>query len=222
MVAVFGTLPEESFVVAEERCALHLRRMFEDAVALCTKLLWRHRHAHLDVLDFPFSPSSTIHPYAAVVNPFRSCLLFEVERCQNGIGTLAVSAVRVGKVARYVYLMRLNLLQQFAYYLHILLGHGQLLYLARLVEGQVEEVNLREWYAVVGACGASFASTDESFNLAYSLGVHIRRAFVLEELLDFGIHVLYYFVLAVAEYLVEAVDEVHEACHFFVAHSDVA
>ena len=49
VVAVFGTLPEQALVVAEERCALHLRRVLEDTVALAAKLLWRHRHAHLDV-----------------------------------------------------------------------------------------------------------------------------------------------------------------------------
>ena len=32
MIAVFGTLPEESFVIAHEGCRLHLRLMPEDGV----------------------------------------------------------------------------------------------------------------------------------------------------------------------------------------------
>ena len=130
VVAVFGALPEETLVVAEERCALHLRRVLEDAVALGAKLLRRHRHTHLDVLDFPLSPCAAIHPDAAVVEPLGACLLLEVDGSHHGVGTLAVSAVRVGEVAGYVYLVRLNLLEQFANDLNVSLAHRQLLYLA--------------------------------------------------------------------------------------------
>ena len=170
MVAVFGTLPEETLVIAEEGCALHLRRVLEDAVTLAAKLLRRHRHAHLNVLDFPFCPCAAIHPDAAVVEPCCTCLLLEVNGCEYGVRTLAVCAVRVGEVACHVNLMRLHFLEQRTYNLDVILRHRELLYLARLIEREVEEVDVVEGYAVVGAGCACLTATDESL-----YGAHLGR-----------------------------------------------
>ena len=76
--------------------------------------------------------------------------------------------------------------------------------------------------AVVGAGCASLATTDKALDGAHLLGIHIARTLLGEELLDVAVHLLYHLVLAVAEELVEAVDEVHEACYLLVAHSNVA
>ena len=79
-------------------------------------------------------------------------------------------AVRVGEVACHVNLMRLHFLEQRTYNLDVLLRHRKLLYLARLIEREVEEVDVVEGYAVVGAGCACLTATDESF-----YGAHLRR-----------------------------------------------
>ena len=196
--------------------------MFKNAVAFAAKLLRRHRHAHLDVLDFPLCPCTAVHPDAAVVEPLRTSLLLEVDGSHDGIGTLAVSAVWVGEVAGYVYLVRFNLLKQFANDVHIRLAHRQLFNLARLIERQVEEVDVVERYTVVCAGGACLATAYESLDGAHLRSVHIARLLLSEEVLDVAVHLLYHLVLVVAEELVVAVHEVHEACHLLVADSNVA
>ena len=55
-VPVFGALPEQAFVVTQERRTLHLALMPEDGIAFLTQFLWTHRHAHLDVGHIPFRP----------------------------------------------------------------------------------------------------------------------------------------------------------------------
>ena len=196
--------------------------MLEDAVALTAELFRRHRHTHLDVFDFPFSPCTTVHPYAAVVEPLCSGLFLKVDGSHDSVGTLAVSAVWVGKVAGNVNLVRLNLLQKFAYNLHIGLSHRQLFNLARLVERQVKEVTAVERNAVVGAGCACFTTANESLDGAYLRNIHVRRLLLSKELLDFIVHLGDDLVLAVAENLVVAIDEVHETCHFLIADSDVS
>ncbi len=64
MIAVFRALPEQTFIFAKEWCTLHLTLVFQDAVALSTQLFWTHGYTHLNVFNFPFSPSTTIHPFS--------------------------------------------------------------------------------------------------------------------------------------------------------------
>ena len=75
---------------------------------------------------------------------------------------------------------------------------------------------------VVGAGCACLTATDESLYGAHLRRVDVGRTLLCEEVLDVSIHLLYHLVLVVAEQLVISVDEVHEACHLLVAHSDVA
>ena len=196
--------------------------MFEDRVALCTQLLRTHGHTHLDVLYFPLSPCATIHPHAAVFEPCRLVLFLKVESSKHSVRTLAVCAVGVGEVACHEYLLRLNLLHEVAHDIDVALAHRQFFYLTALVEGQVEEVDVVERYAVVGAGGACLAAANQSLDGAYVGGVHVAGFLCSEEHLDVGIHLLYGLVAVVDEQLVEAVDEVHEACHLLVAYGNVA
>ena len=53
-----------------------------------------------------------------------------------------MSTMWIGQVACYIYLMRLNLLQELAHNLNILFRHRQFFNLTRLVERQVKEVNM--------------------------------------------------------------------------------
>ena len=49
--------------------------------------------------------------------------------------------MRVGEVARNIYLVGLDVAYQLPYNLNVFLAHGQFLDLARLVERQVEEMD---------------------------------------------------------------------------------
>ena len=105
-VSFFGALPEQAVVVAKERSVLHLTLVLEDGVALEPQLLRRDWHGHFDMVDFPFGPCSTVHPYAAVLHP---CFIFQlVDGGENRIGAYAVGAVRVGEVACHENLMGLH------------------------------------------------------------------------------------------------------------------
>ena len=110
-VAVFGTLPEESVVVAQEWSVLHLRLVLEDGVSLEAQLLRRHRHSHLDIVHLPFHPCAAVHPYAAVLEPRLRVFQF-VNGCQHGVQAYLVGAVRVCQVACHEDFLRLQLLQQ--------------------------------------------------------------------------------------------------------------
>ena len=118
--------------------------------------------------------------------------------------------------------MRLNLLQQVAHDLHILLRHGELLDRSTLIERQVEEVDALEGDVVVGASRASLATTDQSLQGAHLLDVDIALLLRLEELLDLIVHLRDLLVLAVHEYLVETIHEMHETCHLLIVHGNVA
>ena len=130
--------------------------------------------------------------------------------------------MRVGQVAGHINLMGFHLFEQLLYDGHIGFAHGILLYLAALIEGQVEEVDMRERNTVVGAGRACLAAADEALD-----GEHIFCIDIAFFLL--GEESLYFLVLAgndevalLGEELVEAVDEVHEAGHLLIAHGNVA
>ena len=109
-VAVLGTLPEQTVIVAEERSALHLTLMAQDGISFLTKFLRRHRYTHLDIRHIPLCPGTTIHPNAAIFQPRCPSLFLLINGCQHSIGTLTMSAVRVGEVGSHIDLMGLYLL----------------------------------------------------------------------------------------------------------------
>lgn len=196
--------------------------MLEDGVALGAEFLRAHGHTHLDVLDFPFSPRTTVHPDAAVLEPLGTGVLLFVDSCKDGVGTLAVGTVGVCQVAGNEYLVGLNLAEQFAYNLNILLGHGEFLYLAALIERKVKEVDVVKRYIVVSTCCTGFTTADKTLDGAHLGSIYIALLLVLECLLDVLVHLGDDLVLAVHEELVVTIDEVHEACHLLVAHGNVA
>ena len=101
-VAIFGTLPEQTLIVAQERGTLHLALVAQDGVSFLTQFLWTHGYAHLNVGHVPLGPGTTIHPYTTVVQPLVTGFLYFVDGCENGIGTLTVCAVRIGQVGSYI------------------------------------------------------------------------------------------------------------------------
>ena len=123
--------------------------MFEDGIAFSAQLFGAHGHTHFDVFDFPFGPSATVHPHTTVVEPLLASLQLFVNGGENGVGTLLVRAMWVGQVACNVYLVRLNAVDKLANHLYIGLAHRQFLYLTRLVERQVEEVNTLQGDVVI-------------------------------------------------------------------------
>ena len=130
-------------------------------------------------------------------------------------------AVGVGQVAGDVNLMRLHLSDKLANDVDVLLGHGELLDGTALIERQVEEVNVVERNVVVCAGCASLTAANQTLDGQDVACVGIAVLLLLEELLDLLVFVLDDLVLVAIEDLVEAVDEVHEACNLLVAHSDV-
>ena len=196
--------------------------MLQDRVTLGAQLLGRHGHAHLDVLDFPLGPCTAIHPDAALLQPLGTGALLLVDGGEYGVSTLAVGAMRVGKVAGHVDLVGLDIGDELLHDGHILLRHGQLLNLTTLVERQVEEVYAIERNLAEGAGRTGFATTDETLDGQDVARVEIAFFLLGQEILDFSILRVDHLVLAFAKDLVEAIDEMHEAGYLLIAHSNIA
>ena len=156
-VTVFGTLPEQALIVAEEGSALHLTLMLQNGIPLFAEFLGTHGNAHLNICHIPFGPGATIHPNAAVGHPCCARFLLFVNGSQHGIGAFAVGAVGVGKVGGHINLMRLNVGQQSADGFHVALRHGQFLYFTAFVERQLKEMNMTAGNAIVGTSQPSLA-----------------------------------------------------------------
>ena len=195
--------------------------MFEDGVALGSQLFRADGYSHLDVLNFPFSPGSAVHPDAAIFQPFCSGLFFQVDGCKDGVCADTVCTVGVGQVAGHEDLVRCYLAQQVAYNLHVGFADGVLLNLACLVEGQVEEVAMIQGNVVVGAGSTGLATAYQSLDGQDVARIHVAILLLGQELADFGIFLVDDLVGALVEELVEAVDEVEEANNLFIAHGDV-
>ena len=121
VVAVLSTLPEQTLVVAQEWSRLHLARVAEDSVTLRAKLLWRHWHSHLYEVELPFHPSTTVHPYAAVLQPLIPCsgVLEFIKSSEHSVKTYTVCTVRVSEVTSSEDLLWLNLLEESLHDIHI-------------------------------------------------------------------------------------------------------
>ena len=111
-VAVFGSLPEQTRVVAQKWRELHLRAVAQDGVAFAPEFLRRQRHSHLNVFNVPFSPGTAIHPYAAVGKPRGTLLSGFIDSGKHCVGAFAMRAVRIGQISRNVYLMRFHTVEK--------------------------------------------------------------------------------------------------------------
>ena len=99
---------------------------------------------------------------------------------------------------------------------------GEFLYPARLIEREVEEVDMVERYLIVGARCARLATTNQSLDSQNVTRVNVTILLGGEEMLDLLILVLDDLVLIVIKQLVETVDEVHEARHLLVTDGNIA
>ena len=156
--------------------------MLEDRVSFGAKFLRAQGHRHLDVFDFPFRPSTAIHPYPTVFQPFGFVLFFDVDCRQDSVGTYLMRAVRVGQIARDKYLMRLDCSYQLQDDLDVGFADGVFDNLSCFIEGQVEEMNPMERNLVVCACCTRFSATDQAFDRQYVAGVESRFFFLRYEL----------------------------------------
>ena len=85
--------------------------------------------------------------------------------------------------------MRLHLLQQSYHYLYILLGHRQLLYLAALIEWQVEEVDMVKRNIIIGTSGTSLTTANQSLDGQDISCIEVTLLLLGKEGLDFLIFI---------------------------------
>ena len=196
--------------------------MLQNRVSLGAQLFRRHRNAHFDVFDFPLGPRAAIHPDTAVFQPLRASLLLFVDGGENGVGTFAVSSVRVGQVASHINLMRLHFVDEFLNNDDILLRHRQFLDFSALVERQVEEMDAAERNFVVDAGRASLSATNQTLDVQDVARVEVAFFFLREEFLDFSIFFVENIVFSFAENLMETLDKQQEARNFLVADGNVS
>ena len=184
-VTVFGTLPEQTFVVSEERCTFSLRLVFQDRISLMPQFFGRDRNSHFHMVHFPFGPSPAVHPDAAVLQPF--FILQLVDSCQNGIQTYTMSSMWIGKVTGYKHLIRFHIRQQLLHDGNIRFAQVVLLHQPCFIERQVEEVDMIVTLdpAVTGTC-TGFFPADRAFHKEditfFSFTFHL---FITEEMDDF-------------------------------------
>ena len=114
--------------------------MLEDRVSLESELLRTHRYSHLDVINIPLCPGTSVHPDAAVLKPCFTLQL--IESREYGISSYAVCAMWVAEVSGHEDHMWLDPLDEVLDDQHILLRERLLLNGAGLIEGEVKEVDV--------------------------------------------------------------------------------
>ena len=117
--------------------------------------------------------------------------------------------------------MRLHLTQEVENNLHIGFADGVLLNLTCLIERQVQEVNTLQGDTAVHRSDTSLATTNQALDLQDITGVEILGLLLVDEVDELFITGVDNLVLTLLEELVEALGEVHETEHLFVADSDV-
>ena len=223
VIAVLGALPEESFIVAHERCGLHLRLMFEDSVSFGAQFLGRHRHSHLNEINTPLHPSAAVHPYPAVFEPgVPGFGLFEIiDSRKHGVGADAVCAVRVSKITGYEDLVRFDLQEQVFDDTDIAFGERAFLDCAGLIERQVEEVDMIQRQSHVSAGSCCLATADERLDVEDLAGVLITDLLLAKEVQVLVVLLVDNLVVGQMHEFV-ALNEVHEADHLVVTDGDTA
>ena len=125
-VAVLRPLPELARVVARERGAIVLRTVLVNGFALDGKLCRADGHGHIHFLDFPFHPRAAVPPRVALLKPIIP--VHNVIGAQDGVKANPVRAVRVGKVAGGINLVRFDFAQQLDNDVHVNLAQRVLLH----------------------------------------------------------------------------------------------
>ena len=115
--------------------------MEENSAFFQQQLVRRKGNRHLDILDRPFAPCSSVQPYPAV---FHELLAFQFgnDREQQVEADL-LRTVRIGQVAGGEYLVRFYLLDHFLHNSHILLAYGLFFHRTRFVERQIQEMDVQ-------------------------------------------------------------------------------
>ena len=106
--------------------------------------------------------------------------------------------------------------------IYISLTHWELFDLTRLIERKIQEVYVVEWDLIECTSCASLSTTDKSLDCAYILCVDITFLLAFQEVLNLFVFKLDNLILLVTEYLVKAIDEVHEAYNFLISNGNVA
>src|SRR5690606_35382261 len=98
--------------------------------------------------------------------------------------TYAVRAVRVGKVAGGIYLVRLYLFKQIYNEANVFFAQRLFLDQACLVEGHIQEVNLGVRDADIPASRLRLSPPDQAFNRQHFGAVDLSRVFIVEVVYD--------------------------------------
>ena len=132
-----------------------------------------------------------------------------------------MGAMRIGQIGSHIDLMGLYLLQQLPDRLHITFRHRKFLYLATLVERQIEEMDMIFSDMVVATGIAGLATTDQALHGEDGLIVPVSFFLLLQIIHYLTIADLYHLVGAVCKELVETVNEVHIEPYFLICHSNI-
>ena len=219
-VAVFGTLPKESLVRTKEGGTLHLRLVFEDRISLEAKFLGTHGDSHLDVIDLPLCPRTSVHPYATVIEP--RFTLHDIDRRKGCIETDLVRTMRVGQVSGDEYLMWADLPEEVDDDIDVFVGEVALLDHPSLVEWQVEEVDVIVLESDETASRTGFFPTDRTFHEPHFGGLCRTVLLLVEEVVLHLLRVMHHGGVFHAEFDTD-IGQVREVSHyFFVSHCNIA
>ena len=176
--------------------------MTEDGMTLLHDLVRAERNCHIHAADFPLHPGSPVEPYVGVLKPGLAFFLKLLNGLQCSLSADTVGSVWVSQVSCHEHLIRTQSLEQILDDVKVNLCTRHLLHAARLIERQVEEVDIG---IVIEAertvCPAGLAAADcaldcEKFlrlRLTGYLGVNYcldSVKFICKAELMGGIHVL--------------------------------
>ena len=116
--------------------------MAEDGVALLDELVRADRNGHVNSPELPLHPGTSVEPDRGVVQPVVAFLLELFDGLKGGLGADPVRSVRVGEVTCHVDLVRVDPDDQLLDNVKVFLCARQFRHSARLVERQVEEVDI--------------------------------------------------------------------------------
>ena len=128
-------------------------------------------------------------------------------------------AVRVGKVACYEHLIRVNIKDNLFHNIHIPLAEVAFFDSACLIERQVQKMNMVGRQPHVAAGGSGFSAADKGFQVEY-LACVLVAGFLLGEKTRIFLILAFYKVASRGVQLFETADEIHKTDYLVVAYCD--
>ena len=158
--------------------------MTVDGVTLLYHLIRTKWNCHINLSKFPLHPCTSVEPYMAVIQPI--CILKLIQCFKYCLSTYSVCTMRVSEITCKIYLVWLNLLEKFDYYIYVCLSPLPFLDASGLIEWKIEEMSIGLIVKTEGThCTLCFCTSDCTFQCEKGPWLRLARFLRCNDLLDF-------------------------------------